>query len=239
MPSQKKAPAGRRKKKKSASGTTTPPLSSSVSVAHDTVAHTFTIVRTLWEMFRDRGYAVSDTFGLSEAEFADMMVNGMRGQLRPFEVRKQGDERLVVHFPRQIKLGVKPLRVIAADARDRGVSHVIVVLRSNITPFALNRIRQDFADLHVEQFNRNGLVFNVTRHALVPPHRKLSPQEARRVIEHYRLGSARNMSKILLTDPVARHYDARPGDVFEIRRSSASGHDYPAYRVVIRPPLKA
>lgn len=235
----KKRVRGPGKKKGAKAGKGGPlPLSASVAVARDTVAHTYAIVRTLWEMFKDRGYAVADDFSMPEAEFADMMVNKMRGQLRPFEVRKRGQERLMVHFPRHPKLGVKPLRVIAADTRDRGIAHVLVVLRTNITPFALNRIQKDFADLHVEQFNRNALVFNVTRHVLVPPHRKLSPREAERVVEHYRLGSTRNMCKMLLADPVARYYDARPGDVFEIRRSSACGHDYPVYRVVIRPPLR-
>ncbi|MCR8487398.1 MAG: hypothetical protein NDP22_03185 [Crenarchaeota archaeon] len=60
-------------------------------------------------------------------------------------------------------------------------------------------------------------------HWLVPQHRVLSPEEAKKVVEKYAGGdyqlAYRTFPKILVNDPAVRILKAKPGQIIEIRRS--------------------
>jgi DNA-directed RNA polymerase subunit H (RpoH/RPB5) len=76
-------------------------------------------------------------------------------------------------------------------------------------------------------FQLNELQFNPTKHHLVPPHRKLSPEETTEIMTKYLIKSKIQMPIILKTDVIAKWHGLKQGDIVEIiRYNENSGKSY-------------
>jgi len=76
-------------------------------------------------------------------------------------------------------------------------------------------------------FQLNELQFNPTQHQLVPPHRKLSNEEATEIMNKYLIKSKLQMPIILKTDVIAKWHGLKQGDIVEIiRYNENSGKSY-------------
>jgi len=202
----------------------------------DTVRRYYTICQTLMAMFLDRRYKVASSgFTMSFEDFFTMFMTEKR--MFSFSVRKSNKDNIFVFFPQKVKTGVKELREIVQKMKDLEIQHSLIVLKQKITPFAANRLRS-FPNIYIEQFEMKELLFNVTKHVLVPPQRLLSKTQAKAVITKYRGKSSTMFNKIQRNDPIVRHLNARVGRIIEIKRSSPEGHNYLSYRVVVRTPSK-
>lgn len=79
----------------------------------------------------------------------------------------------------------------------------------------------------LQYFHMNELLFNPTKHDLVPPHRKLSPDEVKDVMEKYLIKNKLQMPLILHTDVIAKWIGLKQNDVVEIiRYNENSGKSY-------------
>ncbi|RLI08227.1 DNA-directed RNA polymerase subunit H [Candidatus Bathyarchaeota archaeon] len=74
--------------------------------------------------------------------------------------------------------------------------------------------------------------FNIFKHEMVPEHRILSPEEARAVLEKYRV-KPYQLPWIRASDPAVIAIGARPGDIIEIRRKSETAGEAIFYRYVV------
>ena len=63
-------------------------------------------------------------------------------------------------------------------------------------------------------------IYDVTKHVLVPKHTKLNDKETTVLLETYTI-TARELPKILITDPAIGHLDVKEGDVIKIVREDA------------------
>jgi DNA-directed RNA polymerase I, II, and III subunit RPABC1 len=82
-------------------------------------------------------------------------------------------------------------------------------------------------------FHVKNLLFNPTRHQLVPKHRKLSAEEITEVMDKYLIKSKVQMPYILHNDAIAKWLGLKQGDVVQIERyNENSGLSY-YYRVCI------
>ncbi|MCD6360595.1 DNA-directed RNA polymerase subunit H [Thermoplasmatales archaeon ex4484_30] len=77
--------------------------------------------------------------------------------------------------------------------------------------------------------------FNILKHDLVPYHSILSPKEAKKILEAYKINKDQ-LPKMLVTDPVARAIGARVGDIVKIIRKSPTAGESVAYRLVVGSP---
>ena len=85
-----------------------------------------------------------------------------------------------------------------------------------------------------EIFKFSNLQINLVDHVLVSPHYCLTQEQAKKVKEAYNLNK-KDMPFMLETDPMAKYYCMKNGDVCEIvRPSPTSGHSF-TYRLVIKP----
>ena len=91
---------------------------------------------------------------------------------------------------------------------------------------------KSFPDICLEQFEMKELMYNVTHHRMVPPHRLISKREMTELKKRLSCSSLSVLNKIQTSDPISRYFNAKPGQVFEILRSSPEGHQYKAYRLV-------
>jgi DNA-directed RNA polymerases I, II, and III subunit RPABC1 len=76
------------------------------------------------------------------------------------------------------------------------------------------------------------LIVNITKHELVPKHELLEDQEVVKLLERYRCKRSQ-LPKILVSDPVAKYYGLRRGQVVRILRKSETAGTYVTYRYVI------
>ena len=73
---------------------------------------------------------------------------------------------------------------------------------------------------------------SILEHFLVPKHRVLSPEEAKHVLEKYRV-QPHQLPYILVSDPVVKAIGAKPGDIIEIIRDSPTAGKAVYYRLVV------
>lgn len=87
----------------------------------------------------------------------------------------------------------------------------------------------------VTLFLARDTVINPARHVLVPPHRRLSPEEAAELITlRIRLKSRRNLPHIIFhVDAMARAMGLVPDDIVEVRRPSPTAGEHVSYRVCV------
>lgn len=106
--------------------------------------------------------------------------------------------------------------------------HPVVVVYDTITTGARKMLAPC---ARVELFQKQELLFNVTKHDLVPRHRKLSNEEQQEVLRKYRV-TALKLPKIKKDDPVTRYFQGKVGEVFEITREH-NGDLELYYRIVV------
>jgi DNA-directed RNA polymerase subunit H (RpoH/RPB5) len=79
----------------------------------------------------------------------------------------------------------------------------------------------------LQYFQMNELLFNPTKHELVPKHRKLSLDEAKEIMEKYMCKNKLQMPIILHNDTIAKWIGLKQFDVVEITRyNENSGKSY-------------
>lgn len=86
-------------------------------------------------------------------------------------------------------------------------------------------------NLNIQIFDIKELQFNITKHILVPKHELIKDEEVvKSLLEQYSLKTKYQMPIILKTDPVAKYYNLKNGDVVKITRHSPSAGEYIIYR---------
>ena len=84
----------------------------------------------------------------------------------------------------------------------------------------------------VEIFEKNSLLINITKHVLVPKHRILNDTERQELFERYHILDNSQLPKMLTTDPIARYYGLKKGQVVEIIRNEDI-NKHVSYRIVV------
>lgn len=110
----------------------------------------------------------------------------------------------------------------------KDIPKIIVV--KEINKKAIQYVYNTFPNAEV--FIENELLINLIDHDLVPEHEILSKEECDELLENYN-AKKRNLPKILKTDPVARYYNMKPGDICKIIRPSEQSGFVAFYRLVV------
>lgn len=74
---------------------------------------------------------------------------------------------------------------------------------------------------------------DIEKHELVPKHTILNEQEKEEVLKRYGI-TLRQLPRILVSDPVIKLLNGKPGDVVKITRKSPTAGETVYYRVVIK-----
>ena len=189
--------------------------------------------QTVIEMMRDRKYDIDEYFDENDNykfEFnSEKMFNPQSLKLIIFNSLK--NEKVQVLFYEK-KIGIDILKNIVNDMNDQNIKHTILIVRHKITSFAKKEIiNLSSKKYYFEIFLENEMLYNITKHEIVPQHILLSDNEAKQVIDCY--GKSFYLPKIYDTDAICKYYDGKVGNVFKIIRSSSI-----YYRVVIKDPKK-
>ena len=148
------------------------------------------------------------------------------------EHETDAEDQLFVFLPDDDKVGVKTIKQYCEMMKEASVSHAILVVKQGVTPFAKTALQEMASTYLIEHFRDAELLVDVTEHRLVPAHALLSPEDRQALLDRYKL-QAEQLPRIQRTDPVARYYGLKVGDVVKIVRPSETAGRYVTYRVCI------
>ena len=141
------------------------------------------------------------------------------------EYKKSDDKKMVVYFTNDNdKVGVEYVKNIIGSVEKLKINHLIIISKDKLTAFANRYIIQH--NMKIELFLNQELLFNITKHKLVPKHVLLSPKDSLEIIEYY---GREFLPRIRHKDAVSRYFDAEIGNVFKIYRNEGGIH----YRLVM------
>ncbi|KNZ72189.1 DNA-directed RNA polymerases I, II, and III subunit RPABC1 [Termitomyces sp. J132] len=203
----------------------------------DETAKLWKVNRTIHELVKDRGFAVSDdeihldlpTFKATYASESGVVD---RAKLNFFTAsRNNPSDYIFVFFSDERSVGVKTMRKLLGILEEKKIQRGIIVFPGNMTPSARKaRFSPMASQFRLEEFSESDLLVNIVHHTLVPRHDVLTPEEKKLLLEKYRLKETQ-LPRIQLADPVARYYGLRRGQVVKITRPSETSGRYASYRI--------
>eukprot|EP01025_Chloroclados_australasicus_P017370 TRINITY_DN18847_c0_g1_i1.p2 TRINITY_DN18847_c0_g1~~TRINITY_DN18847_c0_g1_i1.p2 ORF type:complete len:206 (+),score=16.75 TRINITY_DN18847_c0_g1_i1:137-754(+) len=197
----------------------------------------FRIVRTCWEMLRDRGYLVpQEKLDMGFEQF--VQEQGMNDQLLrdnlTIIVPKQTDpqDQIIVLFPPEEKLGTGKIQEYVQRMKEDDIYRAILVLQRKLSAPANQErmlVRNTF---RIEDFLESELLVNITKHVMVPLHTVLSKDEKETLLKRYKVKETQ-LPRIQLADPVAKYLGMERGEVVRIVRASETAGRYVTYRYCV------
>lgn len=186
-------------------------------------------------MLSKRGYVVSDDqlYATSSQFMEQFGEDPTRDQMMLFVDRADdAQDQLMVFFPEDEKVGVKPIKNYCDQMQKLSVSRAILVVRHSITPFAKQAIQEMADNYKIEYFRDSELLVDITEHRLVPEHIVLDNLQKNELLKRYRLRDGQ-LPRIQREDPIARFFGLEKGQVVKIIRCSETAGRYVTYRVCI------
>jgi DNA-directed RNA polymerase I, II, and III subunit RPABC1 len=187
---------------------------------------------TCREMVIERGYTIPLT--LMKAENNDFYtlyqnIDAPAGCNNYDILGTKGDKRVLVKFTLDKEVvnrqDIITFRNTINDTYGED-TNVIYVVKVKPNTFVYKEIKEQD-----EIFLMSELVFNRTKHRLVPKHVLMTEVEKRDVLSTYDCRDTQ-IPRMVTTDYIARYFGAKAGDMFKIFRPSPSSGMYITYRVV-------
>ncbi|KAH6571144.1 hypothetical protein BASA50_007876 [Batrachochytrium salamandrivorans] len=198
------------------------------------VSRLWRVYRTIHEMVSHRGYMVSKAeLEMSLEDFRQTYTKGgiidRQGLTFLVQHSSSADDQLLVFFTEDDSVGIKPIKKICERMISQCIMKGILIYKKSLTPSA-NKVVQEMAPKYqLELFQESELLVNITQHTLVPVHEVLSVEEKKTLLARYRLKETQ-LPRIQPTDPVARYYGLKRGQVVKIIRPSETAGKYVTYR---------
>ena len=176
------------------------------------------ILATTTEMLGDRGFRTT-------ASVTDMKRN--LAQSIPTSFTNDAGTECLLFFDREERTGVKTVRTLMEH--HPGASLVVIAI-DGATPFTRREMSKTD---HVYFFHAKELMHNITKHAIVPKHEAVPPEELAEIKKTFCV-TDEQWPVIFTTDPVARWFAWPPDTIVRIHRNGLTQDRQFFYRKVVR-----
>ena len=187
------------------------------------------------EMLEQRGFQVDKYKNFTSAEM-NLLASEIKTQTPEPIVSTNFDskEHIEVHYlldknsPTAKTIDTLVNSVISKrDESLNDFDHTLVIITKSKCSQSVN----EETGTYVQIFSIRTLMFNVTKHTLVPPHTRLEPSIFETHLKNeYHIKSPDQLPHIMDNDPVAKFIGLRPGDICKITRPSLSAGQHQVYR---------
>ncbi|KAJ0261223.1 hypothetical protein HA466_0043850 [Hirschfeldia incana] len=208
-----------------------------MSLSESEIRMLFRITKTINHMLKDRGYIVTDSeLEMTQEQFIEKYGENMeRKDLVILKTKKNDDsDKIFVFFLQETNVKMVGTKSCFERMVSHNVFRAILVLRKDINRFAASAITEanSRGKLYLEYFKETELLMNVKEHAFVPEHIALTTEEKEALLEKYTV-KENQLPRIQYTDPIAKYYGLKRGEVVKIIRNSETSGRYVTYRYVI------
>jgi DNA-directed RNA polymerase I, II, and III subunit RPABC1 len=192
----------------------------------------FRVRKTTMEMLEDRGYEVSEEDkNMNYEDFTDRLEENA---INLVTINRTNPIKMAyVAFILDSKsFSKKDLVTLKALINEKYPSNkmTVIIVQDKQTPQISKELLNDEYKLY-EIFSVKNLMFNITHHEIVPKHILLTQEESDLILKQYQTTRAQ-LPKLLTTDPVAKYYGMKAGDICKIvRQSPMTGESY-YYRIL-------
>ncbi|XP_057981414.1 DNA-directed RNA polymerases II and IV subunit 5A-like isoform X2 [Malania oleifera] len=206
-----------------------------MSLSDDEITKLFKIRRTMLQMLLHRGYSVAEAeIKMSKQQFVEKFGENMkRENLVIHSVRpSDSSDQIYVFFPEELKVSTSQIRTYITRMKSENVSRAILVVQQVVTPYAKRCIEEVSRRFRMEVFEDAEVVVNITEHVLVPRHEVLTDELKKKLLAEYSVEETK-LPRILVSDPVAKYYGLRHGQIVKIYRESETAGEYITYRYAV------
>lgn len=197
---------------------------------HD-IIKSFTVVK---EMLADRKIDISNLESYSENELNIILSesNNSTKNGNIFQIKVNDDIKIIYHMKSKfIKNDLK--KFLSSVEKDENYKHIIFIFKEKINNNNEKNIQDLLEGMSYEMFPIKNLLFNITKHSYVPKHELLSTEDMNDIMKKYSIKNKSQFPIILKSDPVARYYDFKPGQLIKIYRSSTATGESITYRYCV------
>ncbi|WKY03582.1 hypothetical protein Q1695_004940 [Nippostrongylus brasiliensis] len=196
--------------------------------------------KTIMQMCHDRGYLVTQeeldqTLDEFKTTFGDRPSERKPARSDLTILVAHNDDptdQMFVFFPEDTKIGIKTIKAICQQMQEQTITRAIIVVQAGMTPSAKQAIADMAPKYILEHFLESELMVNITEHELVPEHVVMTSDEKAELLARYKLKDTQ-LPRIQLSDPVARYFGLKRGQVVKIVRPSETAGRYITYRLVV------
>ncbi|CAK8532730.1 unnamed protein product [Lathyrus sativus] len=203
--------------------------------SEEEITKLYRVHRTILQMLRDRNYLVLDSeVDMSKKEFKEKFDSDKKENVPTYLKTSKDDpsDQILVFFARGSKFGIRVITDIRECMEREKVERSILVCQSKPSGPAQIYLRDLTSKHRIEVFLEDELLVNITEHELVPEHQVLTKAEKENLLETYTVKETQ-LPRMLVTDPVARYYGLKRGQVVRITRPSETAGTYITYRIVV------
>lgn len=211
----------------------------------------YRIYTTIHEMLHDRGYTPNEEM-MKKSEWtsqylgflaeidddtSDLDLFGILDSMTLLFTRNK--KQLLVYFhPLDSKLAQNDMSYIRTLMSEKNALNLIMVANNNATPKVSSVL--EILGHNAQLFSEEELLFNVTRHQLVPKHTLVTGEEREQILKTFTtLPDGKQHIDLLpgmfTNDAIVKYYNFRVDDLIRIDRPRKDGFVDISYRVVIYP----
>lgn len=187
------------------------------------------VFATLCEMLSDRG--MLDTVEAFKSKWGSELVVAERTGAQVFKLDHDNKARVVFYMNSKLQKAQEFInKYIMTEVP---FQLVIIVFREKMNSTHIKLIEDhSSAETSVQVFEVRDLMFNISKHQLVPKHEIVPVDEVQAILDKFNAKKTQ-LPNILHTDKMARYLNVRPGQLVKITRSSPTAGEYVIYRYCI------
>lgn len=188
------------------------------------IYRSFTVIK---EMLTDQGKNIDHMNTISKSELDTMF----RINENIFQINVNENMKIVYYM--NVKFKVQDLRKYIQPVENENITEILLVFKEKINNFNAKNI-EEFDNIHLQVFLLKELLFNVSKHHLIPKHEVIREQdEINELVQKYNLKSKLQFPAILKTDPMAKYLNIQSGQLVKITRVSPSAGESILYRCCV------
>lgn len=149
---------------------------------------------------------------------------------------RKDNNKIIVKYLLNNKIRLSNINTLIANMLDSKINDgdsLIVITNDKIINESLDENIENIyqkRNIFIQVFWIDTLLFDITKHTLVPQHEIVGESEKESLLSKYELDKYSQLPLIMRGDPVAKFYGGKKGDVFKITRDSETAGEYIFYR---------